>query len=346
MSETAALERRYRRLLAVYPTRHRRVHAEEMLGVLLSAAADGQRRPRLADAVDLIRGGLRIRARAFLRGPADPHWRDALAVVSVVAPLLLLAAGLAVSDLLGIAIRTIGTGIYETPFWLGYWQNWPTTGGTALLVLLVLLRWRRAAAVTALAVTATPLGLGVWYLGLPLASLSTALFLLLGGLATAALTFSPGPARGLEILGWWRTAAVGAGALVLAALMWGDPFLTWRLPHLAWPLLVLTGVGGVAVASLRAPVGRRVIVLLMAASAPLWLAVFSLAGRPYGVLPEGAALYLPALLVTCAIVAARMSRQRGRPGRGGREHGPPGSGQPAPPEDGGLPAGPAGENPP
>jgi hypothetical protein len=44
MSVTATtdsrIEKRYRRLLALYPKDHRREHAEEMVGVLLAAAGD------------------------------------------------------------------------------------------------------------------------------------------------------------------------------------------------------------------------------------------------------------------------------------------------------------------
>jgi hypothetical protein len=46
--DTAALERRYRRLLRCYPPSHRAVHQEEMLGVLLAAARPGQRTPGAA----------------------------------------------------------------------------------------------------------------------------------------------------------------------------------------------------------------------------------------------------------------------------------------------------------
>ena len=48
MSEMSRLERRYRRLLAWYPARHRRTYGEEMIGVLLASAPDGQQHPRLA----------------------------------------------------------------------------------------------------------------------------------------------------------------------------------------------------------------------------------------------------------------------------------------------------------
>jgi hypothetical protein len=44
--DTSALGRRYRRLLAAYPPEHRRVHGEEMIGVLLTTARPRHRRPR------------------------------------------------------------------------------------------------------------------------------------------------------------------------------------------------------------------------------------------------------------------------------------------------------------
>jgi hypothetical protein len=49
MSASKTLERRYRRLLAFYPRAFRREHEQEILSVLLAGAAEGQRRPRLAE---------------------------------------------------------------------------------------------------------------------------------------------------------------------------------------------------------------------------------------------------------------------------------------------------------
>ena len=120
MSVTATrdsrMEKRYRRLLALYPKDHRREHAEEMVGVLLAADGDAQvRAPKpvawalrlgqhTADSADLVGGALRIRGRIALnrlqrthwlsRTVRDQRWSDALAVVGVVAPLLLLVAAL------------------------------------------------------------------------------------------------------------------------------------------------------------------------------------------------------------------------------------------------------------
>jgi hypothetical protein len=63
MSDPASLERRYRRLLAWYPRTFRRENGQEILAVLRACAPDGQRRPGLAQAADLIRSGLWMRLR-------------------------------------------------------------------------------------------------------------------------------------------------------------------------------------------------------------------------------------------------------------------------------------------
>jgi hypothetical protein len=57
------LERRYRRLLVLYPRRYRRRHEEEILAVLLEGASPEQRRPRLAEAASLAWSGLGMRLR-------------------------------------------------------------------------------------------------------------------------------------------------------------------------------------------------------------------------------------------------------------------------------------------
>jgi hypothetical protein len=112
------MERRYRRLLALYPKAHRREHAEEMIGVLFAAADYDARiqapKPvawalrsgqHVADCADLVAGAARIRGRLVmdrLKRAArsswlvrDRRWSDALAVISVIAPVLLLVAALA-----------------------------------------------------------------------------------------------------------------------------------------------------------------------------------------------------------------------------------------------------------
>jgi len=89
MNGEGPLERRYRRLLAWYPAEHRRVHAEEMVGVLLASARNGQRRPSLADTLDLIKGGIQTRLRPARYDGLDDGWRDTLAIASIATPAMI-----------------------------------------------------------------------------------------------------------------------------------------------------------------------------------------------------------------------------------------------------------------
>jgi hypothetical protein len=79
VSDRVRLERRYRRLLACYPREFRRQNQEEILGVLLFAAADGQRRVGIGEAADLIRGALRAWLR--LPRPCPPTVRAAVGLM-------------------------------------------------------------------------------------------------------------------------------------------------------------------------------------------------------------------------------------------------------------------------
>jgi hypothetical protein len=55
MIGSRTLERRYRRLLTLYPKKFRREREEEMVSVLMAGARDGQRWPRPAEVVNLLR---------------------------------------------------------------------------------------------------------------------------------------------------------------------------------------------------------------------------------------------------------------------------------------------------
>lgn len=70
MSESASLERGYRRLLAWYPRWFRRENEEEILAVLMACAQDGQARPSLEASVDLLRSAVRMRLRP---SPGQPR---------------------------------------------------------------------------------------------------------------------------------------------------------------------------------------------------------------------------------------------------------------------------------
>jgi hypothetical protein len=54
VTSSADLERRYRRLLVLYPKAFREQHEQEVLSVLMAGATDGQRWPRASDCADLL----------------------------------------------------------------------------------------------------------------------------------------------------------------------------------------------------------------------------------------------------------------------------------------------------
>jgi hypothetical protein len=58
MTESKTLERRYQRLLALYPKAFQRERGDEMLTVLMSGASDGQQWPRLDETTDLVRSAI------------------------------------------------------------------------------------------------------------------------------------------------------------------------------------------------------------------------------------------------------------------------------------------------
>ncbi len=63
MSDSAALERGYRRWLRCYPRAFRREHEAEMLTVLMAGARSDQRRLRAAECIDLLTGAIVMRVR-------------------------------------------------------------------------------------------------------------------------------------------------------------------------------------------------------------------------------------------------------------------------------------------
>ena len=287
----AALERRYLRLLRCYPPAHRAFHREEMLGVLLAAARPGQRTPGLGQTVNLAACGLAIRVRRIPGWLAADAGQDALAVVSLITPavvfiLLALFQG-AMSGPAGARI----------PFW-----TLPSFGESvvvmiawlAVVVLGLTGRQRKAAAIAFISLTLTLLVQLVVLVALmqPSHDLSGGLvqFLPFGdvpvvlvSLAACSLALSPGPRRGLAIVGWRRGCLMIAGLsagfgfpsivqLVDPAAPMGD--LHFRQPgglapgDLAFSLApgdlefrllgVLAIAVAVAVTCVRVPVGRRV----------------------------------------------------------------------------------------
>jgi hypothetical protein len=223
----AGLEIRYRRLLRCYPAEHRAVHHDEMLGVLMAGAGPGRNRPSLAETADLLLGAARIRLRPARALSDGPGWRDALAVYSIAAPLLMLISmliGRLVAELElrhiglgGLTIDLVGLPAASTAIWLAIGSQ----GVVAILALLGLRRWAAAAAaisalylgITAVLDLYTPLSVGI-----PISVLYIPFALVAPISETVALLASPGPRRGRQLIrrqGWALLAAGSAAAAVL-----------------------------------------------------------------------------------------------------------------------------------
>ena len=305
----AELERRYRRLLRLYPREFRARHTDDMIGMLMTSAADGQARPARGDVSDIVRGSLLAR----LRGPRG-GWPFALAAFALVAPLFLVLA-----DVLLVAF----------PSSLARQQAGgpPLPGQPAFLILAAghlvvaaaVLAGLRRTALAALVIAAAAdytqwTAFHVLDRGAGTIAFLTIAVFLLEAIALAAV--DPRPARRRE--GWQHV--LPAVALAVAAQLLARP---------SGNIIVVTGCLLALVAvllPLPLGLGWRASLLLAAACYPL---VILAAARPLpqapgmGPMPAPVAhtvivtiLYLPPLLVL-GRAASQAIRRRRPGGRGG-----------------------------
>ena len=282
---TAALERRYQRLLRCYPPSHREFHREEMLGVLLAAARPGQRTPGLGQAVNLAACGLVIRVRRIPGWLAADAGQDALAVVSLIAPAVVVI-------LLPLELGALYAAFSaRLPFWQllpvvpapGQWAAAAAAAPIAwLAVVLMGLAGHRGAAAAIAAVSLTIAWLVMLTLsvqqrllppGGPLQFLGSAgdVPVVLASLAACSLALSPGPRRGLAVVGWRQACLMIAGL----SAGFGFPSIV-QLVHpsapggdLAFRLLGVLAIAlAVAVTRVRGPAGRRATGLVAAGLLP------------------------------------------------------------------------------
>jgi hypothetical protein len=229
MTELARLERRYRRLLAWYPEDFRLDQGDEMLGVLMAGARPDQQWPGLGESADLLRGALVMQFRRIGSAADGKVWNDALALFSLVAPVMLF-----LTTMLEVAVP------YHLPRpspryprtsapWLSFreigglrWLTVPgfdiTLGCMAVIAALVVLGKRRSALVAIAVTTVYWIVSGRISMPFPLQALSVAVYLLAG----AALIASPGPRRGRELINWrhWIVLLLAAAAVQAGTLMY------------------------------------------------------------------------------------------------------------------------------
>jgi hypothetical protein len=253
MNSSAALERGYRRLLAWYPRPFRAEREDEILAVLMAGAEQGQRRPRLTEAADLIKNAVVIRLFPGRSGPERRDLADGLAVFSLVAPLFLIAA-----DILQVALSYH---LPVDPFVLRVFGPHREIGGLFLLRLhlfdiavgcevivaaLVLLGQRLLALLAIPASVIFWAASSRWIPGVPhpLQLITAGVFLL----EMAALLASPGPRRGRELVNWRHGVVLlaAAGAFQGFALWYAataGPIFTLALRHPVTPAYLVTGIG-------------------------------------------------------------------------------------------------------
>jgi hypothetical protein len=247
------LERRYRRLLALYPRDHRDQHGEEMLDVLVAAGGD-RTRPGWKDVADLVWGAFRLHLRRMVSGGVD--LRDVLAIVSLLGPVAVLAG---VTESRYVFERWVQVGAsWDMSLWQ---QNLDALVWVVWLAVAVLVSFRRR--------VAAAVGAWVGTIGFVLAAtVSEQAWLwasagsgsvLLGALTAVALTLSPGPARGRELAGREPVLVMSAAVVVAVTI----EFLGYReIAAFAAYVLVLA-VGAVAAAGIGSRVGRRAALVLL-----------------------------------------------------------------------------------
>lgn len=157
---SSILRHRYERLLAAYPPDWRADHGTVVLGTLLDAARDGQRWPSPREALALLVGGVRTRARRALAADPRRRWIDGLHLGVVLVTLASLAEFVRLAA--GFAASQFGPATAEVHSTLdldGWWDFYALNGsiglaGVALAILVLRGRMRAAAVAAALNVLA------------------------------------------------------------------------------------------------------------------------------------------------------------------------------------------------
>jgi hypothetical protein len=309
----AALERRYRLLLACYPRRFRDESGEEMIGVLMAGSRLGQRRPGLAETADVAASGLLMRLRPDPSQAARQGWADALAAFSIAGPLFVIVTSLLPFQAVlfhASAPRALPRAVLAGPPWPYFWVML----GLQVLVAALVLAGQRTAALAAMTLAAVYLYLGnqslpmTWLWWWPSPDLLWSVYLL----TAAALFSSPGPRHGRHLMHWGH-------AVVLLTAAGAMDTLRVNPGYDSRPVLTLVIVTAFAVAvSWLSRVTRlgRYFPLLLAAmlyptAASLVLAAFPLWSFGLPVAQYVALLYAGPLL-TAAIAVISTIRPHGR----------------------------------
>ncbi|HTX45017.1 MAG TPA: hypothetical protein VMD48_02015 [Solirubrobacteraceae bacterium] len=140
-NSNATLERRYRRLMRLYPRSYRDEHGEDMVGVLMNGAGSGKRRPGFIETLDLLHNALTIHARYWWQMRAATE-RNSLTVrnarlvirirLAVVAWLTFVTVMLCIAGYWWIALIVVFFIALHLLFVRrAAMHQWPPSGGTA-----------------------------------------------------------------------------------------------------------------------------------------------------------------------------------------------------------------------
>jgi hypothetical protein len=277
-----------------------------MLSVLLDGAGE-RTRPSRKETTDLLRGALKLHLRRMVGADGGIDHRDVLAIVSLLGPVILLAGAAQTVDWLAGALRSGSPLSWEWA--LSNAPNAPVWGIWFVVAVLSLARMRLTAAVGAWLGTAA-------FLVIPLHDYATLWdsvvtdtgWMLLGLVVAAALTWSPGPARGWALVGGARFALL-AGAVATSVVLVMTSYGTFDVLHVpvvrmmtgaashlvVWGLaLVLLAAGAVGAGGGQTRVGRRAALVLCV---PVLVSVLML------VLPKDAHLLIVAAVCYAVPVA-------------------------------------------
>jgi hypothetical protein len=255
-----ALEDRYRRWLRWYPAEHRRAHEDEMLGVLLAAAGPNQTRPAVRDVVDLVRGGLGIRIRRAPEALTRGGWREAAALLGVIAPLLLLAGTARYAVRAILLLPDASDAAAPGSSWWIIYHSAPAHLAWGIVAVVALCGATRVTSVAVLA--AVVVNVAVFAANDDYVGAGAAAPLMLGLITAGALLAGPGAARGRQLLG--RRALIGiavflaVGVFFETAMVRHELGVTWGAGLLGLAGAALLAIGWLA----RGAAGRRTLIAL------------------------------------------------------------------------------------
>jgi hypothetical protein len=326
--EGGALERRYRRLLGLYPPSWRAGRLEEVLAVLLACAEPDRSWPAVRDGADLVRHALAEGVRLAGRSVSSDDRRSGVALAGIVAFALL--AALSVLQLIVLVPNSDAWSSYQL-------STGPQTGaGIAMLASAAcvlaggswLARWRRGAIVSMVLadlgflVAAIQLRNGFFAAPWPLITG----ILGLAAVSTVLVVSRAASDAGRELIGA-RGAAELVGVLVLVGELARWSYIAWgsslygpgagsanyhTIPH-ALSVAFLIAAAGALVVAPRNPVPLIAATVLsplllagaIAAAVQAW--VFGNADVAVHLAPDAIPLGVVALLALASALAVRRS---------------------------------------